>query len=94
VVPVGAWPGWIQSCAAVGEDFVAGVLGAYRICVWEIVDIAEREVRDCGGYGGAVRNICCDVGIVDGADAMEFAERVAGVRRLPREMRKRITQRR
>jgi hypothetical protein len=59
-------------------------------------------MRDCGGYGGAVRDICGDAGIVGGADAMEFAERVGGVsERRPEETgkktrkktRKKITQR-
>src|SRR6266481_8021674 len=36
-------------------------------------------MRDCGGYGGFVRDICGDAGIVGGADAVECAERVGGI---------------
>ena len=36
-------------------------------------------MRDCGGYGRVVPDICGDVGIVGRADALEFAERVGGI---------------
>ena len=60
-------------------------------------------MRDCTGYGGAVRDIFGDAGIVGGADAMEFAERVGGVsarrpeaagKRAGKKTKKKITQRR
>src|SRR5882762_1133501 len=36
-------------------------------------------MRDRGGYGRVVPDICGDVGIVGCADALEFAERVGGI---------------
>ena len=45
-------------------------------------------MRDCGGYGGVVPDICGDVGIVGCADALEFAERVAGIERSRKKIRK------
>ncbi len=41
-------------------------------------------MRDCGGYGGVVRDICGHAGIVGGADAMECTERVGGIERRER----------
>ena len=63
-------------------------MGAYRICLWEIVDFAEGEVRDRAGYSRALRDICGDVGIVGCADALGFAERVAGIERSRKKIRK------
>jgi len=36
-------------------------------------------MRDCGGYGGDVRDFVGDAGIVRGADAVERAEGFGGV---------------
>ena len=51
-------------------------------------------MRDCGGDGGAMRDICGDAGIVGGADAVEFAKGVGGVERAVEKDGKGITQRR
>jgi len=71
VVPVGAGDGGIQSDGTVGEDFVAGVLGAHRVCVRTIVDFAEEEVRSWIGDSGVGGDFSGDAGVVGGADAVE-----------------------
>jgi len=45
-------------------------------------------MRDCGGYGRVVPDICGDVGIVGCADALGFAERVAGIEKSRKKIRK------
>ncbi len=85
VVPLEIGATGIQSCGAVGTDLIAGVLGAYRICVWKIVDFAEREVRvggDDGRTGGYFRR---HARVVSSADAVECA---SGTGRVAREARK------
>ena len=52
-------------------------------------------MRDCGGYGRVVPDICGDVGIVGSADALEFAERVGGIESgVGKRLGKKIMQRR
>jgi len=60
-------------------------------------------MRDCGGHGGVVCDLCGDVGIVRGADAMEREEGVGGVsetrpeetgKKAGKKTRNKITQRR
>jgi hypothetical protein len=60
----------IQPSGSVGKDVVAGVLGAHRICVWEIVNFAERKMWDRGRNGGAAGNFPGDAGAVGSEDAM------------------------
>jgi hypothetical protein len=61
-VPMGLGNGRVQSVHTIRQDFVGGVLGAHRICVWQIVHFAEisehYSVGDCG-YGG---DFCGDAG--------------------------------
>ena len=85
VVPVGIGAIEIQSCGAVGTDILAGVLGAYRICIWKIVDFAEREVRVGGGDGRTGGYFRRNARVVSGADAVECA---SGTGRVAREARK------
>jgi len=85
VVPPGIRAIGIQSCGAVGTDLIAGVLGAHRICVWKIVDFAEREVRVGGGDGRTSGYFRRHARIVSGAHAVECA---SGTGRVAREARK------
>jgi len=69
-VPAGGWNGGIQSDDAVGEDVVAGVLGAHRVCVRKIFNFAEGKMRDCCGDGGIGDDFCGDARIVDCKNAV------------------------
>jgi len=85
VEPLGIGAIAIQSPGAVGTDVIAGVLGAYRICVWKIVDLAKREVRVGGGDGGTGGYFHRNARVVGGADAVE---RASGTGRVARNARK------
>jgi len=85
LVPLGTGAIGIQSFGAVGTDVIAGVLGAYRICIWKIVDLAEREVRVGGGDGGTGGYFRRNARVIGGADALECA---SGAGRVARDRRK------
>ena len=85
VVPLGIGAIGIQSCGAAGTDIIVGVLGAYRICVWKIVDFAEGKVRVGGGDGGTGGYFRRNARVIGGADALECA---SGAGRVARDRRK------
>ncbi len=75
VVPVGTRAEGFQPDHPAWEYFVAGVLGAYRICLRKIFDPAKRAVQRAEGHGRADHDFSGDAGAVFGADKLE---KVAG----------------
>jgi len=73
VVPLGLGDGRLQSLHTIWQNVAAGVLGAHRICVRQIIHFAEISEHysfgDCG-YGGDFRG---DAGNLDMADTRKKA---------------------
>ena len=73
VVPLGLGNGRVQSVHTIRQDIVAGVLGAHRICVWQIVHFAEISEHYSIGDGGHGGDFCGDAGNLDMAHARKEA---------------------
>ena len=71
MVPMGLGNGRVQSVHTIWQDFVAGVLGAHRICVWQIVHFAEISEHYSIGDGGHDGDFCGDDGTLDMAHSRQ-----------------------
>src|ERR1700722_7252863 len=84
MVPVGRGAQWIQSSHSTGENILAGVLGAHRICVWTSVHPAEEAMQHRKSDRGIAGDFCRHDVVIAPADQLETKKRGSAVGKLRR----------
>ena len=73
VVPLGLGNARVQSLHTIRKDIAAGLLGAHRICVRQIVHIAKISQHNSVGDGGHDGDFYGDDGTLDMAHSRQKA---------------------
>src|ERR1700723_2815941 len=71
LVPVGLGAERIRSGRSTGENLFAGVLGAYRVCVWAPVYPAKKTMQHREGHSRVAGNFRGYDAAIDLADQLE-----------------------
>jgi len=74
VVPLGIRAKRLQPDHSAREHFAARLLGAYRICVWKVVDFAQGAVRRVRSDRWVDRNFSVDGCAFTGSHELEKAQ--------------------